>query len=148
MMKLIATIAITISLLTSGAFAAKKLQVKDLPPAVRKTVEAETKNAQLVGIASEKEGGKTVYELETKVNGMGRDLMIDGAGAILSIEEETAIDKIPAVARAAMEKAAVGGKITKVEILTKDKTVTYEAAITKKGKKSEVTFTAGGKPVK
>jgi hypothetical protein len=47
-----------------------------------------------------------------------------------------------------MEKAAVGGKITKVEILTKDKVVTYEAAIAKKGKTSEVTFTADGKPVK
>ena len=135
-------------LLTSGAIAAKKLKMKDLPPAVQKTVEAETKNAQLVGIASEKEGGKTVYELETKVNGMGRDLMIDGAGSILSVEEEVTIDKIPAAARAAMEKAAVGGKIAKVEILTKDKTVTYEAAIAKNGKTSEVTFTADGKPLK
>ena len=86
--------------------------------------------------------------METKVNGMGRDLMIDGAGSILSVEEEVTIDKIPAAARAAMEKAAVGGKIAKVEILTKDKTVTYEAAIAKNGKTSEVTFTADGKPLK
>ena len=135
-------------LLTSGATAAKKLQMKDLPPAVQKTVQAETKNAQLVGIAAEEEGGKTVYELETKVNGMGRDLMIDSAGAILIIEQEVTIDKIPAAARAAIEKEAAGVKITKVEILTKGGTVTYEAAITKKGKKSEVTFTADGKPVK
>ena len=148
MIKLMTAIALTTVLFPNAASAAKKVKMKDLPAAVQKTVAAETKNAQLAGIAVEKEGEKTLYELETKVNGMGRDLMIDGAGAILSVEEQVTIDKVPAGARAAMERAAAGGKINKVEILTKGKTVTYEAVISKKGRNSEVTFTAYGQPVK
>ena len=70
----------------TGLLAAeKKLRIEDLPPAVRQTVKAETKNATLVALAKEKEKGKTVYELETKkANGQTRDLMIDAAGQVLS----------------------------------------------------------------
>jgi hypothetical protein len=43
----------------------------------------------------------------------------------------------------------VGGKITKVEKITKGETVTYEAAITPKtGKKFEMQVDAKGNPVK
>ena len=51
------------------AIAAGKLELKDLPPAVRKTVEEQTKGATIKGIAKEKEKGKTVYEVETMGNG-------------------------------------------------------------------------------
>ncbi len=43
------------------AIAAGKLELKDLPSAVRKTVEEQTKGATIKGIAKEKEKGKTVY---------------------------------------------------------------------------------------
>ena len=39
---------------------ADKFHLKDLPPAVRATVEAETKNATLKEVSKEKEKGKTV----------------------------------------------------------------------------------------
>jgi len=61
---------------------AQKVQLKDLPPAVRATVESETKNATLKGLSKEKENGKVVYELESLVNGRTRDLMIDSAGKV------------------------------------------------------------------
>ena len=38
----------------------EKIQLKDLPPAVQKTIQEETRNATLVGIGKEKEHGKTV----------------------------------------------------------------------------------------
>ena len=143
-------LTISLLILTSLGFAAeKKIKIKDLPPAVRKTVDELGKTSTLVGFAKEVEDGKTMYEAETKVNGKTRDLTIDAEGKIVLTEEEVAIDSIPAPARAAIEKAATGGKIIIVEKVTKGSDVKYEAAITpKSGKKKEVSFSAEGAPVK
>ena len=43
-----------------------------LPPAVKATVEAETRNAALKSVSREQENGKTVYELESVVDGRTR----------------------------------------------------------------------------
>jgi uncharacterized membrane protein YkoI len=149
-MKRLIAAAIVFSLLGVGAALAadNQIKVQDLPPAVQKTVTEQTKNATLAGLMKEVENGKTVYELETKVNGHGRDLMIDAAGAVLSVEEEVALDGIPAGARAAIQKQAAGGKVTKVEILTEGKVVSYEAAVVKNGKTSEIAVKADGSAVK
>ena len=80
-MRLIAAILI----LTSIGFAAeKKIKLKDLPPAVRKTVDELGKTSTLVGFAKEVEDGKTLYEAETKVNGKTRDVTIDAEGKIVT----------------------------------------------------------------
>lgn len=132
-----------------SVFAAEtKIRVEDAPAPVQKTVQAETKNATLVGLTKEREHGKLVYELETKRDGKSRDLMIGGDGAILSVEQEVALDSIPAPAKAAIEKRAAGGKVSKVEEVTEGGKVAYEAALVVKGKKSEVKFSADGNPVK
>jgi uncharacterized membrane protein YkoI len=128
--------------------AEKKIKIQDLPPAVQQTVKEQTRNATLVGVTKEVENGKTQYELETKANGKTRDLMIDDSGAIVSVEQEVTLDSIPAAAKVAIEKKAAGGKITKVETVTKGATVTYEAALQKGSKKSEVTVAADGSEVK
>jgi len=149
-MKTLIAAAIALGALVTGtALAAqKKIKMQDLPPTVQQTVKEQTKNATLVGLMKEVENGKTVFELETKVNGRGRDLMIEESGAVLSVEEEVTLDSIPAAARAAIEKQAAGGKITKVETLTIGKTVTYEAAVVRKGKTSEIAVAADGSAVK
>ena len=102
------------------------------------------KGAELKELSKEVEHGKTFYEAETRVNGRGRDLVIDANGEVVAIEEEVTLDSLPAAARAAIEKSASGGKITKVESVTKGKTVVYEAALVKAGKKSEITVEADG----
>ena len=59
-------LTMVIVMLAAGvAFADQKTQLSKLPAAVRATVEAESKGATVKGISSEKENGKTVYELET-----------------------------------------------------------------------------------
>ena len=123
--------------------------MKDLPPAVQKTVQELGKTSTLVSFAQEVEDGKTMYEAATKVNGKTHDVTIDAEGKIVMTEDEVAIDSIPAPARAAIEKEAAGGKITLVEKVSKGSDVKYEAAITpKSGKKKEVSFSAEGSPVK
>ena len=140
-------IVLALALGVTGLSAAdKKVQMKDLPAAVQKTVRAEEANgAKVVGLATEVEGGKTMYEVETTVSGHTRDLMLDATGRIVETEEETSIDAVPPAVKAALEAR---GKVGKVETVTKGKTVTYEAVVEKNGKKSEVAVNAAGKPIK
>ncbi len=149
-MKTLLGISVAALLLGSLAMSAeKKVKMQDLPPAVQQTVKEQTKDASLVGLSKEVEKGKTVYELETKkASGQTRDLMIDSAGAVISVEEEVALESVPAAAKSAIEKAAAGGKVTRVEQVTEGKSVSYEAGIVKKGKKSEIAVRADGTEMK
>jgi hypothetical protein len=136
---------VTCALLTAGtALAEDKLQLKDLPAAVQKTVQEETKNATLIGIEKETEQGRTVYEIETKRDGRARDLLVDTTGAIVEVEEEMSLANVPDAARAAIERLAAGGKVEKVESVTRGTTVDYEATINKSGKRTETTVTSAG----
>ena len=139
------TIALLFAVVALSA-ADKKLQMQDLPAAVQRTVQAEeARGAKVVGLSAEKSGGKTVYEVETTVNGHTRDLIVNAAGAIVESEEETSINAVPAAVKAALEAR---GTVGKVETVTKGKTVTYEATVEKNGKKTEVAVNALGTPIK
>jgi len=87
--------------------------------------------------------------VETMVNGKHRDFLVDVKGAVTEVEEETALDSIPAAAKAAIEKKAAGGKIGMVETMTRGGATFYEAAYTSKaGKKLEVLVKPDGTEVK
>ncbi len=132
-------------LFTAAMVADTKVKMEDLPPAVQKAVKEQTKSAALVGLSKEVEKGKTMYEVETKVNGKSRDLLLDSTGAVVEVEEEVDLSSVPAAAKAAIEKKAAGGTIKKVETVTKGSSVSYEAAIkTKAGKNIEVGVNADG----
>ena len=127
----------------------KPLLLKDLPPAVQKTVEAETKGATIKSIVKEKEKGKTFYEVETMVNGKSRDIVVNSAGSLEVVEEQAELDSFPTPAKAAILKKVANGKITLAETLKKGSVLNYEAAYTTKGgKKKEVIVTAEGVEVK
>lgn len=133
------------------AFAAdKKLTLKDLPPAVQKTVEANLNGAEIKNIKKETEQGVSQYEVETILNGKHRDFNVDSKGTLLVVEEETSIDSIPAAAKAAIQKKVGTGKLRSVETFTKPGSETmYEAAYTSKaGKKAEVLVKADGTETK
>ena len=139
-----------LALLGTVAFAADtKVKLESLPPAVQAAVKEQTRNATLVGLSTEKEKGKTTYEVETTVNGKSRDLVLDKTGAILETEDQVELNSIPAPAKAALQKRAGTGTITKVEKLTAGSSVSYEAAIkTKSGKATEAAVNADGSPHK
>lgn len=120
------------------AFAADKpAKLADLPLAVQKAIREQTKGAEIKGFSTEIEKGKTFYEAETRLNGHGRDLLFDKTGALVEVEQETALDAIPAPARSAIQKKAAGGKVLEVQAVTRDGSVSYEAEIEKNGKKLE-----------
>ena len=125
---------------------AQKVQLKDLPSAVKATVEAETKNATLKGLSKEKENGKVVYELESLVNGRTRDLMIDSAGKVYVVEEQLDPEKAPAPVKAALEAK---GKIVTLESVLENGKTHYEGQVqTKAGKKMSLELDAAGSPLK
>ncbi len=124
----------------------RKLNVKQLPPAVQKTVQEQTKGATIRGLSKEVENGKTQYELETMVNGRSRDLLIDPAGKVLEVEEEVDLLKLPAAVQAEIKRSLGQGKVLKLESVTRDGVVTgYEASVEKVGKKSSVALSPDGK---
>ena len=141
---------ILIVLLVIAAVAlAKKLEMKDLPPAVQKTVQAEMQGAQVKNISKETEHGVTQYEIETLLNGKRRDFNVDTKGTLLVVEEETTIDSIPAAAKAAILKSVAGGKLGMVELFKRGGETMYEASYTSKdGKKHEVLVWADGTATK
>jgi hypothetical protein len=124
----------------------KKIERSALPSAVEKAVQAETQGATIKGFAEEREHGKTFYEAETMVNGHSRDVLFAGDGTVAEIEEEVAFDSLSASVQAGLTGKAAGGKITKVESLTKKgKLVAYEAQVKKGSKSSEVQVGPDGK---
>lgn len=57
-------------------------------------------------------------------------------------------DRIPGPAKSAIEKAAEGGKIVKVESVTRNRATDYEAVIAKGDTNSEIKVTAEGVIIK
>lgn len=124
------------------AFAAvkeKTLQKSELPAAVQKTADEQSKAATVRGYASEVEDGKLQYEVQLTVNGHSKDVSIASDGAVLEVEEQVELSALPAGVREGLQKKAGAGKIAKVESLTKGgKLVAYEAQVLTGKKRSEV----------
>ena len=126
----------------------KKVRMKDLPKVVQKTVQEQSIGATISGLSKEVEHGKTYYEVELKVNGHGKDILIDPTGAIVEIEEEVSVASLPAAVKTAIEAKAGKGRIVKVESITKNNVlVAYEAQVNTAGKKSEIKVGPEGKSI-
>ncbi len=148
------TVLLAIAALGGSAVAqekkAKSLQLKDLPAAVQKTMQANLNGGEIKNIVKEKENGVEQYEVESLLNGKTRDFNVDLKGNLLVIEEATTIDAIPAAAKASILKKVADGKLGTVETFTKTgQPMMYEAAYEdKQGKKHEVLVSSDGTEAK
>ena len=97
----------------------KSAKMKDLPEAVQKTVREQSKGAVVRGLSKETENGSTFYEVELKVDGRNRDVLMDSTGAVVEIEEEVPFDTLPDAVKTQLKKQVGRGKISMVESLTK-----------------------------
>jgi hypothetical protein len=145
---LVAFAAGTLLLAGSSPAQEKKINRSDLPPAVEKTVAAQSSGATIRGFSTEKEKGQTLYEVEMTVNGHSKDISMMTDGSIVEVEEQVALDSLSPEVKAGLQAKAGKGKILKVESLTKkDKLVAYEARVETNRKKSEVQVGPDGKPL-
>jgi uncharacterized membrane protein YkoI len=142
------TLIATLTIVSFAQEKEKKIQRADLPPAVEKTVAAQTLGATIKGFSQEKENGQILYEAETTVNGHSKDITIDANGAVVEVEEQVALDSLPATVKDGLQAKAGAGKILKIESLTKNgKVVAYEAKVEAAGKKKEIQVGPDGKPL-
>jgi hypothetical protein len=142
---LLVSLAIGLAMWSNALGQEKKIKRSELPPAVEKTVATESEGATIQGFSTEVEGGKRLYEVELKVEGRGKDILIDGQGNIVEIEEEVAPDSLPASVKEGLTRAAGRGTISRVESLTKrGKLVAYEAVVKTGAKRREVQVGPGG----
>jgi uncharacterized membrane protein YkoI len=126
----------------------KENQAFNLPPAVEKVVAQQSQGATIRGFSAEKENDQTLYEAELVVNGHSKDVLIDANGAVMVVEEQVAMDALPALLREALQATAGKGQLLKVEVLTKQgKLVAYEAKVVTNGRRSEVQVRPNGKPL-
>lgn len=117
----------------------KRIRRSDLPPAVEQALQRQLDGATVKGFTTEKEDGKVFYEAELMVEGHSKDILFDPNGQVQEVEEEVAFDSLPVEVKAGLRTGSKGGKIAKVESLTKqDKLVAYEAVVERNGKKSEI----------
>lgn len=150
-MKINHTIGLLVAclVLVGGVFAQeKKIKRSELPAAVEKAVQEQSKGATIRGFSEEKENGQTTYEAEMVVNGHTKDVQMDANGTVMEVEEQVDLQAASAEVRAGLQAKAGKGKIVKVESITKkDKLVAYEAQIVTDGKKSEIQVGPDGKPL-
>lgn len=120
---------------------AQKASDKEIPTAVKNTLQKNYPNAK--EIKWEKE--KANYEAEFEVNETDYSVLIDASGNILETEVEIKIDELPANAKAYISKNYAGQKIKEAAKITDSKgVVTYEAEI--KGK--DLIFDSNGNFIK
>jgi len=116
-----------------------KISKSDLPAAVQKTAEEQSKGASVRGYSKDKEDGKLEYEVQMTSDGHSKDVTIAPDGQLMEIEEEVALESLPTAARSGLEAKAGKGQITKVESLTKHGAlVAYEAQVQTAKKHSEI----------
>jgi len=134
--------AILLGAMFAVSFAnAQKVSDKDVPTAVKTTLQKNYPNAK--EIKWEKENGN--YEAEFEVEETDYSLLIDVSGNILETEIEIKVDALPANAKAYISKNYAGQKIKEATKITDNKgVVTYEAEI--KGK--DLIFDSNGNLIK
>ena len=126
----------------------RKIARRNLPAAVARTAATESQGAKIRGYSQEQEHGQTFYEVEMTVKGHHRDVLIDSSGTVVEVEEQVQLVDVPAAVRDSLRAAAGKGKVTGVESITKGgRIVAYEATVTTKGKRSEVSVDPDGKRI-
>jgi hypothetical protein len=123
----------------SGETQEKPVRKVDLPSAVQKAADLQSKDAKVRGYSVEVEKGQKVYEVKLEVNQHTKDVLLDSQGNLLEIEEEQAIESLPADVKASLNRAAGKGQIAKVESITKhDRLIAYEAVVRHGKSRTEV----------
>src|SRR5882757_6657022 len=144
----LATLIATVAQVTATQ-AETHIPCNTLPAAVLRQAKIEAGDATIHGCVKDKENGKLTYEVETLKDGKSRDILLDDSGSILELEQEIAVDSLPPAVSDAIARAAHGGKVGKVESVTRGGVIaSYETTIVTKGRRREIAFSPQGDPVK
>ena len=137
--------------LTSCAYAAEhSVPCNTLPEAVQQHSKSLLEPGTTVkGCVKDGSGSKITYEMELVTPKGSKDVTFSPAGDVLEVEQQVDPSTLPPPVAAAFAKAAGGGKLGKVESLTRQgQLIAYESTIEKGGKHRELAFRPDGAPMK
>lgn len=144
------TMLLLLSCLALSSIAAeKRISHAQLPEAVRKTADEQSKGATVRNYTTEVENDQREYEVEMISNGHSKDISIAPNGRLLEIEEQVDINSLPGSVVSALRSKAGQGLIRKVESITKNGAlVAYEAQVQAGKKHSEIQVGPKGEALK
>jgi hypothetical protein len=135
-------------LVTASRADEEKIPLEKVPKPVLKAFKAKFPDATINTAIKEEADGKTVYEIESKQDGLGIDAVLKPDGEFVEIEKELKIADLPAAVSKAVKAKHPKGKMTKAEELIKDGKSAYEVVVElADGKTEEVVVDKNGKPV-
>jgi hypothetical protein len=137
--------------ITSCAYAAEhSVPCSTLPEAIQQQSKSLLEPGTTVkGCVKDGSGSKTTYEMELITPKGSKDVSFSPAGGVLEVEQQVDPATVPPPVAAAFAKAATGGKLGKVESLTRQgQLIAYESTIEKAGKHRELAFHPDGTPMK
>lgn len=128
--------------------AEKRLSRQQLPEAVARTADEQSKGATVRDYTTDVENGQREYEVEMISNGHSKDVTIASDGHLIEIEEEVDLNSLPARVISALRSKAGRGEISRVESITKKGAiVAYEAQVRTAGRHSEIQVGPDGQPL-
>jgi len=145
---LLLTIALAIS---SCAYAAEhSVPCSTLPEAVQQRSKSLLEPGTTVhGCVKDVSADKTTYEMELLTPKGSKDVTFSPLGEVLEVEQQVDPATLPPPVAAAFARAATGGKLGKVESLTRQgKLISYESRVERGGEHREVAFRPDGAPMK
>ena len=114
----------------------------NVPAAVKDAFKRAYPNATVLRYITERENGKTLFEVESRDGTTRRDLDIAPDGTILEVETQVTPAQLPAAVRSAAE--ANGAHIQSAELVVAGHDTTYEMKI--QGRRGELTLMPNGRP--
>lgn len=120
---------------------------KKLPIAVMRAFSKSYPKATIKACAREVEEGKTAYEVASRENTVGRDVLYDAKGNVIVVEETIAMAGAPKTVQQAFNKKYSKAEIILAEKLMRGSSVNYEFQIKLKGKIHEVVFDSVGNEI-
>jgi hypothetical protein len=128
----------------------EEIKFADCPAAVRKTLQAEAKNAKIDTVNKETtEDNETVYWARVAIGGKAYEVgaLEDGTLSEISLavdDEEIPLDQCPAVVQATFRTEAYGEKVDAVARDIKYGLTVYQTAVDHKGKTYEIVVAEDG----
>lgn len=130
----------------SGTAAEKRITRAQLPEAVRRTADDQSKGATVMDYTTDVENGRREYEAEMISNGHSKDVTIAPDGHLIEIEEQVELQALPGQVVSALRRKAGRGEIMKVEsIMRKGVVIAYEAQVQRAGQHSEIQVGPNGR---
>jgi hypothetical protein len=123
----------------------EKIPVDKVPAPVLKAFKAKFPGATINAAIKEEEGGKTVYEIESTLKGLGVDAVLKPDGEFVEIEEEIKTGDLPAAVAAAVKARHPKAEIKKAEKVLLGGENFYEVLVEEGGKTVEVAVEKDGK---